>query len=87
MGILLVVVIASLAGACVVEEPVGELAGDAWSEAEAESESQAEPDVEPIRWSPICVDHYVCCQDSKLSDEWDGWNQTRCDTCSRLCHQ
>lgn len=38
MRTLLLVMVTSFAGACVMEEPVGELAGVSWSEADIEIE-------------------------------------------------
>ena len=81
------VVIASLVSACVVEEPVGEVEGVSWSESGIVSEESGAPEVEAIGRGPRCMDHYVCCQESALGDVWDGWNQSRCDTCQRLCRK
>ncbi|HWN67821.1 MAG TPA: hypothetical protein VNM90_09280 [Haliangium sp.] len=75
--------VASLAGACVVEEPVGELAGVSWSEAEIES--QVEPNVEPAARRSGCRHHYSCCMDTKLGDIKDGPNMTRCYFCESRC--
>jgi hypothetical protein len=73
--------VVSLAGACVVEEPAGEMVS--WSEAtEAEIESQAEPDAV---WRPSCRHHYECCQDTKLGDKKDGPNMSRCHYCADRC--
>jgi hypothetical protein len=99
MRIVLLVMVASLAGACDMEEPVGEPEAVSlsaplgevelsWSalEPEGEAESEAEPEVEPISFYPICVDHYVCCQESALRHERDAPNRSRCQSCSMRCH-
>lgn len=88
MRILLVVVAASLAGACVLEEPIGELAGDeSIAEFELEdSEAFAEPEIAPAARVVLeCQDKYVECMDSKLGDVYDTPNHTRCWYCRSRC--
>lgn len=69
--------VASLACACVVDEPVGELEGTASTEA-------AEPDIGPIVWRPSCHGHYEDCMKTKLSKE-DDYGTSRCKVCADLC--
>jgi hypothetical protein len=82
MRTLLLVMAASLAGACLVEEPVGEPGAVSWSAAEAELESQAEPDAV---WRPSCEHHFQCCHDTKLGDKKDDYGRTRCYFCAERC--
>jgi hypothetical protein len=82
MRTVLLVMVASLAGACVVEEPVGEVS---WSEAKIES--QVEPDIDPIVWRPSCHHHYECCDDTKLGTTYDDPNHTRCLYCAKRCDE
>jgi hypothetical protein len=84
MRTLLLVMAASLAGACVVEEPVGEPGAASWSAAEADLESQAEPDAV---WRPSCEHHFQCCHDTTLGDRKDDHGRTRCYFCAERCDQ
>jgi hypothetical protein len=77
MRMVSLLVIASLAGACVVDEPVGEPEGMSWSEAETEA---------PIR-RPNCEHLYSCCADTKLGSIYDDPGHTRCRHCAHICRQ
>jgi hypothetical protein len=78
----------ALAASCALEEPqTVELEGGSWPEADVESlAEEVEPEVEPIAWYPICVEHYKCCQDTKLGNIRDAPRKTRCAFCSEVCH-
>ena len=86
--VMVMVMVASIAGACVVEEPVGEMEGVSWSATEiaVEHEAPAEPDLEPITWRPSCEHLYSCCADTKLGTTYDDPGHTRCWHCARQCH-
>jgi hypothetical protein len=63
---IVLVLVASLACACVVEEPNGEVEGSvAWSEEEVWSQAEAEAEPDAV-WRPSCHHHFECCQDTKL---------------------
>jgi hypothetical protein len=76
MRLVSLLAVASLACACVVEEPIG-VEGVAWSEA-------TEPEIEPIVWRPSCHGHYEDCMKTKLSKE-DDYGTSRCKVCADLC--
>jgi hypothetical protein len=44
-----------------------------------------EEDVESAYY-PICVDHYECCQETKLGDIRDNPGETRCGNCVKRCN-
>jgi hypothetical protein len=74
MRTLLLVMVASLAGACVMEEPADELPGASWSEAEIEGENEAsaEPDIGRQPPRDDCVANVRGCLASGLSREPGG---------------
>lgn len=71
-------------GACAVDAP--ELIAVETLAVEAAPGQGSAADLEAVR-NPRCAEHYTCCMESDLSKVWDGYNQTRCDTCQRLCWQ
>ena len=86
-------ILALLVSACAL--PADD-AGDTWAAAaEVESVSEVEmgaheidnpPLIDPILYFPICVDHYVCCQDTRLGDTTDAPKKSRCASCADICH-
>jgi hypothetical protein len=74
---ILVVVIAFLAGACVMEEPGDEPEDVVWSEAASASSIRG----------PSCEHLYSCCADTKLGTIYDDPGHTRCWHCARICRQ
>jgi hypothetical protein len=67
------VLVASLAGACFVEAPNGEVESESWSEA---------------AWRPSCQEDYEKCENgSRLADEYDDWGYSRCYRCAQRCDQ
>ncbi len=41
---------------------------------------------EAVAYYPICVDHFVCCKDTKLGDTYDEPGKSRCTICMARCH-
>ena len=90
MRTVLLVIAASLASACVVEEPVGELpdveivgddlAVDDWAVAESDA-----PWPEAARRQPTCQDHYAACMQTKLGSKEDDPGTSRCLNCMDRC--
>lgn len=93
MRILLLVMVASLAGSCVVEpigdradvEVVEDLAVDIdWPEVEANSEMDDWPDA---RREMTCQEHYDLCTRTKLGGKHDDYGRSRCQDCFDLCRK
>jgi hypothetical protein len=84
MRIAVMVMVALVAGACVVEEPGSELAGVSWSEGDNETQPLAEPNA---GWRPSCNHHFKCCHDTKLGTTYDDHNRTRCYSCAIRCDE
>jgi hypothetical protein len=90
MRTLLLVMVASLAGACVMEEPADELPGVSWSGAETEAaiedEASADPDIGRQPRRDDCVANVRGCLASGLSREPGGQpGASRCSDCLDIC--
>jgi hypothetical protein len=77
---ILAVVIASLAGACVMEEPVGQTVGVSWSEAEDNPDFGRRPPRED------CTANVQACLSSGLGSVPGGQpGSSRCKDCLDVC--
>ena len=86
MRMLLLLVVASLAGACVVDEPIGEPEAMSWSEGEIEVDGERDIGRRPPR--DDCVANVRACLASGLSREPGGQpGSSRCVDCLDICQR